>query len=47
MLGGPLALGLGPVVISPNDLVQEAFTTEQRVEQHFGVVNLTVVQMKV
>jgi len=47
VLGRPAALGAAPVVVGPDDLVEEAVAAEHRVEEHLRVVRLPVVQVQV
>ena len=47
MLGGPAPLRLGPVVVGPDDLVEEAVAPEELVEQQLDVVGLAVVEVDV
>ena len=47
MLRGPAAPRPGAVVVGPDDLVQEALTAEDLVEQNLAVVSLTVVDVEV
>ncbi len=47
MLGRPAALGARPVVIRPDDLVEEALAPEDLVEQQLAVVRLAVVDVEV
>ena len=47
MLRRPLVLALAAVVVSPNDFVQEALATKERIEQHLGIVRLTIIKMQV
>lgn len=37
----------GRVIVGPDDLVQEAFPAEDRVQHHLGVVDFPVIQMQV
>lgn len=47
VLGWPFLLGARPVVVSPDDLIEEAFAPKQGVEQDFCVVYFTVVEVQV
>ena len=47
MLSRPAALGAPAVVVSPDDLVEEALTPEDLIEQQLAVVGLAVVDVEV
>ncbi len=47
VLGRPAALGPCPVVVGPDDLVQERLAAEDRIEHDLGVVHLAVVEVHV
>ena len=47
VLGRPLVLRLGTVVVGPDDLVEEALPPEECVEQHLRVVRLPVIQVQI
>ncbi len=47
MLRRPAPRGAGAVVVRPDDLVEEVFATEERVQRHLRVVGLAVVEVQV
>lgn len=47
VLGGPAPVGARPIVIRPDQFVQEAIAAEDLIEQHLDIVHLTVVQVHV
>ena len=47
VLRRPAILRFGSVVVCPDDLVEKTFPAEERVEQHFRVVRLAVVEVQV
>ena len=47
VFGRPAILWLAAVVVGPDDLIQEAFATEQRIEQNLGVMRFAVVEVQI
>src|SRR5664279_6285314 len=47
VLRGPAVLSPSAVVIGPDDLVEEALPTEDRIQKHLAVMHLAVVDMEV
>jgi hypothetical protein len=47
VLGRPATARLGPVVVGPDDLVEERVAAEQLVEQQLAVMGLAVVDVEV
>jgi len=47
MLRRPFLLGAGAVIISSDNLVEEAFTPKNAIQQNFTVMDLTIVDVKI
>lgn len=47
MLGGPAVLRSSTVIIRPDNFVQKRITPKDCVEQHFTIVDLTIIHVKV